>query len=185
MPDHENVGYLTWDEFDRFQKAVHNSQTVVPWFRVAGYIKGGIEEVRAPSSNHPLGLSPTWLAAEEISRLSGELRYWANLEDIANDDIGAIAARDFTREVETAMARWPIEDKPRKVRHIRCQKCAGETIRFTPPVGIWQPVKIACTEPECGREYTEDEFKTLVELVNAEITRTEKAIGSARRMGAA
>lgn len=183
MSDHENVGYLTWDEFDRFQKAVHNSQKVIPWFRVAGYIKGGVEEVRAPSSNHPIGIPPTWLAAEEITRLSRELRYWANLEDVANDDIGAMTARDFTREVETAMARWPIEDKPRKVRHIRCQGCAGETIRYTPPVGIWQPVKIACTE--CARTYTEEEFKTLVELVNAEIKRTEEAIGRTRRMGAA
>lgn len=183
MSDHENVGYLTWEEFDRFRQAVHDSQQVVPWFRVAGYIKGGVEEVRAPSSNHPLGLSPTWLAAEEITRLSIELRYWPNLEDVANDQYGADTARLFTREVETAMARWPITDKPHKVRHIRCQGCAGETIKYTPPAGIWRPVKIACTE--CARTYTEDEFKTLVELVTAEMKRTEGAIGSARRLGAA
>lgn len=183
MSDHEDVGYLTWEEFDRFRRAVHKSVQVVPWFQVAGYIKGGVEEVRAPSSNHPLGLPPTWLAAEEITRLSRELRYWPDLEDVANDPYGADTARLFTREVETALARWPIEDKPHKVRHIRCQVCAGETIRYTPPQFEGDAVSIACTE--CAHAYTEDEFKTLVTLVTAEITRTEKAIGGTRRLGAA
>ncbi|MCK8477216.1 hypothetical protein [Microbacterium aurugineum] len=183
MSDHENVGYLTWDEWRRFRTAVDKSLIVVPWFRVAGSIKGGAEEVRAPSSDHPLGLNPTWLAAEEISRLSHELRYWADLEDAANDTYGADIARLFTREVETALARWPIEDKPHKVRHVRCQVCAGETIRYRPPEFEGDRVHIACTE--CAHEYTEDEFKTLIELVTAEIQRTEKAIGGTRRMGAA
>lgn len=183
MYDGENVGYMTYDEFARFQRAVHQSVKVVPWFRVAGYIKGGVEEIRASSSNHPIGVPPTWLAAEEITRLSTELRYWPNLEDVARDDYGSDVAKTFTREVETALARWPIEDKPHKVRHVRCQQCAGETIRYTPPVGIWQAVNIACTE--CGHTYSEDEFKTLVELVTAEMKRTEGSIGGARRLGAA
>ena len=180
---HENVGYLTWEEFDRFRRAVHKSQQVVPWFRVAGYIKGAVEEVRAPSSNHPLGIPPTWLAAEEITRLSGELRYWPDLEDVANDEYGAFIARQFTREVETALARWPIEDKPHRVRHVRCQECAGETIRYEPPQYDGDDVHIACTD--CGHQLTEDEFRTLVELVTAEMKRTEVHLGSARRMGAA
>lgn len=183
MTDHENVGYLTWDEFDRFRTAVAQFPVIVPWFRVAGHIKGEAQEVRAASSNYPLGLHPTWLAAEEITRLSQELQYWANLEDVANDDWGRTVAMQFTREVETALAKWPIEDKPHKVRHIRCQECAGETIKYIPPAGIWRPVRIECTE--CGHRLSEDEFKTLVELVTAEIKRTEKSIGGTRRLGAA
>lgn len=183
MTDHENVGYLTWDEFDRFTRAVHKSLTIVPWLRAAGYIRGEVDEIRSPSSNHPLGVPPTWLAAEEITRLSSELRYWADLEDAANDDYGSDIAKQFTREVETALARWPIEDKPHKVRHVRCQVCAGETIQYNPPQGIWRPVKIACTE--CGHKVSEDEFKTLVELVTAEMKRMEVHLGSARRLGAA
>lgn len=180
MTDHENVGYMTWEEFDRFRRAVFKSQQVVPWFRVAGYIKGAAEEVRSPSSNHPLGLPPTWLAAEEITRLSHELRYWADLEDIANDDFGITIARQFTREVETALARWPIEDKPHKVRHVRCQECAGETIRYRPPQHDGDNVHIACTE--CAAELTEDKFTELMELLIAE---GKKHIGGTRRLGAA
>lgn len=183
MTDHENVGYLTWDEFERFREAVDQFPKVVPWFRVAGYIKGDVEEVRAASSNYPLGLPPTWIAAEEITRLSKELQYWANLEDAANDDWGRTVAMQYTREVETALVKWPIEDKPHKVRHIRCQECAGETIKYTPPAYDGDHVRIECTE--CGHRLTEDEFKVLVELVTAEIKRTEKSIGGIGRLGAA
>lgn len=183
MTDHENIGYLTWDEFNRFRRAVDRSLIAVPWFRVAGYIKGAVEEVRSPSSNHPLGIPPTWLAAEEIDRLSQELRYWPNLEDAANHTYGADTARAFTREVETALARWPIEDKPRKVRHIRCQQCAGETIRYQPPAFDGDNVHIACTD--CRHTLTEEEFATLLTLVTEEMKRTEASIGRTRRLGAA
>lgn len=183
MSEHEDIGYMTWGQFDRFRNAVHLSLIVVPWFRAAGYIKGQAEEIRAPSSNHPLGIPPTWLAAEEIERLSRELSHWDNLEDIANNLDGKDIALDFTREVETAMARWPIEDKPHKVRHVRCQECAGETIKYTPPMFGAGEVHIACTE--CGHQLDEDEFKVLLELVTSEIKRTEKSIGGTRRLGAA
>ncbi|WP_323986219.1 hypothetical protein [Microbacterium plantarum] len=180
---HENVGYLTWAEWDRFNAAVHRSLIIVPWLHAAGYIKGEVNEIRSPSSDHPLGLPPTWLAAEEIRRLSGELRYWANLEDVANDVDGADTARLFTREVETASARWPIEDRPHHVQHVRCQQCAGETIRYDPPRYDADEVKIACTE--CGRTYDDDEFTTLLKLVLDELERQGVKVGGTRRLGAA
>ena len=184
MSDHENVGYLTWDEWRRFRTAVDKSLIVVPWFRVAGYLRNEVANDRVNgTADHPLGVPPTWLAAEEITRLSAELRYWPNLEDVANDADGAFTARLFTRELETALHRWPIEDKARNVRQVRCQQCVGETIRYRPPQFGGDKVHIACTE--CGHEYTEDEFKTLIELVTEEMKRTEKAIGGTRRLGAA
>lgn len=183
MTTHEQVGYLTYEEFHRFRRAVDRSLIAVPWFRAAGYIKGATEEVRAASSNHPLGLPPTWIAAEEIERLSAELRYWPNLEDAANDTYGADTARAFTREVEAALARWPIEDKPRRVRHIRCQQCAGETIRFQPPAYDGDEVHIVCTD--CHHTLTEEEFSTLLTLVTEEMKRSEVTLGGSRRLGAA
>lgn len=183
MTDHENVGYLTWGEFDRFRRAVHKSLQIVPWLRVVGYIKGEASEIRSPSSNHPLGVPPTWLSAEEITRLSAELRFWPDLEDAANDSYGKEIARLFTREVETAFARWPIEDKPRKVQHIRCQTCSAETIRYAPPEFAADVVHIACTE--CKREYTQQEFIDMVDLLKAEMERSGVKVGSSRRLGAA
>lgn len=180
MSDHENVGYLTWEEFDRFRRAVHKSVQVVPWFRVAGYIKGGVEEVRAPSSNHPIGIPPTWLAAEEITRLSTELRYWPDLEDVANDDYGADIAKMFTREVETALARWPIEDKPHSVEHVRCQACVGETIRYTPPQFDGDITHIACTA--CGHVVTDDELELMMLIRRTEMEKIKKAQAKAKKV---
>jgi len=185
MHDHPEggVGYLTWEQFDNFQAAVHQALIVVPWLYAAGYIKGEINEIRSPSMDHPLGLPPTWIAADEINRLSVELRHWPNLEDVANDDFGASIARQFTREVETACARWPITDQPRAVQYVRCQGCSGETIRYSPPRFGGDPERIVCTE--CGRTYTSDELTELIELVTEEMKRVGVASGRTRRLGAA
>ncbi len=172
MTDHENVGYLTWDEFDRFRRAVHKSVQVVPWFRVAGYIKGEAAEVRSPSSNHPLGLPPTWLTAEEITRLSQELRYWPDLEDVAADIDGKDIAMMFTREVETALARWPIEDKPRNVMHVRCSECYRLTLRYRPPEFNGDEVRVKCTE--CGHVMSGEEFAQAAQMLATEMERVRK-----------
>lgn len=183
MTDEGNVGYLTWDQFSRFRRAVYASLKLEPWLRVAGYIRSGEpDEVRAPSSDHPLGVPPTWLAAEEISRLSRELQFWPDLEDVAKDSDGADVAIMFTREVETALHRWPYEDKSHKVRHLRCQSCSGETLRYTPPQFEGDDVHIACTE--CATTISEDDFRVLAALVAAEV---QKGVtnGGTRRMDAA
>lgn len=165
-----NVGYLTWEQFSRFRRAVHHSLEMVPWLRVAGYIRTGEpDEIRAPSSDRPLGLPPTWLAAEEISRLSRELQFWPDLEDVAKDSDGFEVAILFTREVETASHRWPFEDKAHKVQHLRCQSCSAETLRYSPPMAPGEEVSIRCTE--CGASMSDDEFRILATLVAAEVQR--------------
>lgn len=174
MTDHpgEGVGYLTWAEFERFRIAVHQSLTVVPWFRVAGHIKGQQEEVRAASSNYPLGLHPTWLAAEEIHRLSLELRHWPNLEDIAADRDGADLAMQFTRELETALHKWPIEDKPRNVVHVRCPGCYRLTLSYRPPEFKGDEVSVRCVE--CGHIMSGDEFAEAARMLEVEMQRVRK-----------
>lgn len=176
-----NVGYLTWEQFSRFQRAVHHSLDMVPWLRVAGYIRTGEpDEIRAPSSDRPLGLPPTWLAAEEISRLSRELQFWPDLEDVAKDAEGYEIAILFTREVETASHRWPFEDKAHKVQHLRCQSCSAQSLRYSPPGFEGDVVEIKCTD--CAATLTEDEFRTLAALVAMEVQKTS---GQMRKRAAA
>lgn len=173
MTEHQEVGYLTYEEFRRFRTAVDRSLLIVPWLRAAGYIRGELDEIRSPSSDHPLGVPPTWLAAEEITRLSTELRYWADLEDAANDDYGKDVARQFTREVETALARWPIEDKPRNVMHIRCAGCYRLTLRYQPPQFDGDEVSVRCQE--CGQAMSGDEFAKAAQILAVEMDRARKA----------
>lgn len=148
-----NVGYLTFREFQRVTRAWENAYKHVAWWRVAGYVKlGDRDEHRTRSSELPLGVPATWLAAEEISRLMGELNGWATLEDAVNDQYGAELAMLFLREVETAMAKWPMEDRPHNVRFFRCTACQGMTLRYFPPTirgGELLDVVVKCTDREC------------------------------------
>lgn len=182
MFDGAEVGYLTGEQFDRFRRAVHLSLKLVPWLRVAGYIRSGADEVRVAMVDPPLGVPPTWVAAEDIDRLSRELQYWPDLEDVARDADGAQVAVLFTREVETAAHRWPFEDQPHKVRHLRCQVCSAEALRYTPPGFDGDVVTVRCVE--CRSSISEEEFRTLAALVAAEVQRGVHS-GGLGRLGAA
>lgn len=171
MPDQNDgyVGYLTADMFSRFEWAVHNSRRLVPWLRVAGYIRGGdTDELKHRSTDRPLGLPPTWIAAEEITRLLGEINRWAELEDVANDMQGQFFAELLTREVETAGARWPFEDKPHRVKYMRCQACDQMTLRYLPPRDAGDTVLVKCSDRACGAVMDEHMFKLATALIESE-----------------
>lgn len=175
MTTHEDVGYLTWDEFKSFRWAVHYSLRLVPWLRVAGHIRGEASEVRAPSSDPPMNLAATWIAAEEIDRLSRELSVWPNLEDVAADHFGVTVARWFTREVQTAAHRWPFEDRARRVQYLRCQACTADALQYSPPEFEGDASGIGCVE--CGATMTDDEFRVLAAMVAADIRKGSGDVG--------
>ena len=150
MTDHpdEGVGYLTWEEFERFRNAVNKARYLVPWLRIAGYIRSGDpDELRHRSSDLPLGLPPTWIAAEEITNLLNEINQWPELEDVAVH--GSEFALTLTREVETADAKWPMEDRAHKVTYLRCASCDQLTLRYHPPKHPGDDIAVRCRAKEC------------------------------------
>lgn len=131
-PHTAGIGYLTWDEWARFTRAVHNARTHVTWWRIAGHIKtSDSDELRTRSSDPTIPLPPTWLAAEEITNLLQEINHWPTLEDVAHH--GPEFAVALTREVETAMHKWPLSDRPHKVQFLRCCTCQQATLKYYPP----------------------------------------------------
>lgn len=169
------VGYLTWDAFERLRNADEKARKIVPWLRVAGYLKSGTDpdefRSRNAMSHPPLGLPATWLAAEEISRLSSELNQWATLEDAASDDWGAEVAWLFTREVETADAKWPIVDRARAVKFFRCTACNQQTLRYYPPSLVGETLRdsvVKCTDKTCRAVIDELMFKRMAVLIEKE-----------------
>lgn len=177
MPDQNDgyVGYLTADMFARFEWAVHNSRRLVPWLRVAGYIRGGdTDELKHRSTDRPLGLPPTWIAAEEIARLLGEINQWPELEDVARDMQGQFFAEELTKQVETAGARWPFEDKPHRVQYMRCTGCNQLTLRWLPPRHELDRISVKCSDRECAAVLDEDMFTRAAVLIEGE---------NARRLG--
>lgn len=130
--DENTIGLLTVVEFDRFTRAVNDARNHVSWWRIAGHIKSGDEdELSVRSSDPTIPLHATWLAAEEITNLLNEINQWATLEDVAK--FGHEFALLITREVETAMHKWPMEDRPHKVRFLRCRSCQLMTLKYYPP----------------------------------------------------
>lgn len=173
MFDGYNVGYMTYDEFNRFRRAVNYSGRLVAWLRVAGYIKSGDpDEIRGNSVEPPLGIPPTWLAAEEITQLSQELNRWTELEDIAADDGGFELALIFTREVETAAHKWPFEDRTHKVQFVRCPSCQVIALRYEPPRSEGDSIAVKCNE--CHHFVSEDEFSKLTALIAMEFERAKE-----------
>lgn len=174
-PAEGSVGYLTWDQFDRLRRADENARRYVPWLRVAGYLRSGSDpdefRSRAAMSHPPLGLPATWLAAEEITRLSFELNGWPTLEDAARDDWGSVVAEQFTREVETAVAKWPVSDRSRGVKFIRCYVCQQLTLRYFPPTYAGDQLidsTVKCTDKSCRAVVSEIEFTRMALILEQE-----------------
>lgn len=184
MNDHseDGIGYLTWDEFERFRRAVVTTRRLIPWLRVAGYVRSGDpDELRHRSVDRPLGLPPTWLAAEEIAGLMQEINQWPELEDVAAQ--GSEFALHLTREVETADARWPTQDRPHKIQYLVCESCQQMTLKFYPPRGADEPINVKCTDRICGAVMDQvmfTRYAVMVEAENAE--RTNR--GTGKRVGA-
>lgn len=128
------IGYLTFDEWDRFLNAWSTALKLLPWWWVAGHIRGGdIDELRVRSSETPIGLPATYLAADEITSLMHELNGWKDLEDAARDNLGHYLISQLTSCVETAAAKWPISDRNHRVKYFRCQACDQQSLKYYPP----------------------------------------------------
>lgn len=177
----DGVGYLTWEQFERFRRATENARVLVPWLRVAGYITSAAADVRVHTSRDGhIGLPPTWLAAEEITRLLNELNQWPELEDAAADDYGAWVAWEFTRETETAAARWPHTDRPHRVRVMRCAACDALTLRYHPPRHDGDRIVVRCSDKACGAFMDEDMFAFAAHMIETE-NREQKRLADDRR----
>jgi hypothetical protein len=170
----EGIGFLTWDQFDRFRRAMENSRKYIPWLRVAGYITSGSDpdEFRVSGGHRtdiPLGLPATWLAAEEIASLLEEVGKWATHEDVAT--FGHEFALQLTSEVETAVARWPLSDRTHKVKFFRCMSCDQATLKFYPPTihgSVIRDTAIKCTDKACRAVMDEIMFARMAVLIEAE-----------------
>lgn len=198
------VGFLTFDEYDRLVRAVGHARTHVPWWRIAGHIRlGDAEEHKSRSSDPMIPLPATWLAAEEIGNLLLELNSVPTLEDAAKQ-LPEIAMT-LTREVETAMAKWPMSDRPHKVRYLRCRACQQQTLKYYPPnvrgpkdadrIDVQVKVQprsadtetaeivdlaVKCTNKECGAVESPAMFERDALLIRLEADRA-KTMGDRRR----
>lgn len=74
--------------------------------------------------------------------------------------------KEVAETVRTALARWPMEDyRTRAIPATLCPRCDRASLTYTPPSVERAPFVVACTNPECGRVFSEDEWTRLVKLL--------------------
>jgi hypothetical protein len=112
----------------------------------------------------PLPLPPAPDPAEPTARLVRWLL--PQLAWCADQEWAGEMRSEIAGMVRTTMARWPIADT--HTRHIPatlCPRCDRASLTYTPPAAERAPFVVACTNPECGRVFDEDEWTRLVELL--------------------
>lgn len=174
------VGYLEYAEWNKAKWAYDYAGKFLPWLEIAGYVNfdadvGNVDT----SSSVGIGIPATSLTATEIQRIITELDRWPYLETAAKDKFGASLMIDLGREMSTAVHRWPMEDKPRKIRELMCGECEQFTLVVKPPRFEGDESIVKC---ECGYTMTKEEFEQLVdELERKEIERKRKALADTKR----
>lgn len=185
MNDHPEggVGYLEMWEYNKARWAYdlsHPTSAFMQWLREAGNVSFASEDVRVEASSSPgIPIPATKLAHDEIQRISNELNKWANVDTAANDKFGASLLIDLGREASTAMHRWPMEDKPRRIQELMCGECEQFTLVVRPPRFEGDHSIVNCP---CGYTMTLEEFEQLVDMFKEEAdARKRKALADARR----
>jgi hypothetical protein len=154
--------YSRWDEFAH---AVYGHDRMVS-------PQGG-------GGSRPVGYVPlpgTYLALDEaFSFLRSGLAH-GDLTEWVSTVTGAADAVRFTRAADAAYRAHPIEEKPRKLRRVRCPRpeCGQRTLVRLPPDAVGFPVVVACQA--CGHEIREGERNADGEERLAVIHRAENPV---------
>lgn len=179
----EGVGYLDMREFNKARWAYelsHPTSAFMKWLREAGNVSFAVEDIRVNGSSEPsIPIPATKLAWDEITRISNELNKWPGVEEAAGDKFGASLLIDLGREVSTAMHRWPMEDKPRRIQELMCGECEQFTLVIRPPRFEGDHSIVTCP---CGYRMSMEEFEQLVDMFKKEDdAKKRKAMADARR----
>ncbi len=176
----EGIGYLNMREFNKARWAYDMSHPASPfmaWLREAGNVSFSVDDDGVQSSTMPsIPIPATKLAHDEIARISLELNKWPGVEEAANDKFGASLLLDLGREVSTAMHRWPMEDKPRRIVDLRCGGCGLLTLVYRPPRWEGDELKADCSN-RCGFELVGEELALSIDMVLEEERVRRKAAG--------
>lgn len=174
------VGYLEQRDWNRARWAYEYANKFLPWLDMAGYVSFDADVGTVDTSaSAGLGIPATSLMADEIRRLIREIDRWPYLETAARDIFGASLMLDLGREMTTAVHRWPMEDKPRKIRELICGECEQMSLVLKPPRFEGDDTIVKC---DCGYTMTQEEFEQLVEMFEREDSeKKRKAMVDARR----
>lgn len=163
------VGLMEARDYKRAVWAIGYARQFLPWLRMAGNVNFAAPDVRVSVGGMSSGGIPATLQAHmTISDLIQELQAWEELEDAAADQHGQYVLTSLGREMETAVHRWPMEDRPRQMHDMRCGDCGMLTLVYRPPRHAGDDVTVTCSATGCNYNINGDELALHVELLARE-----------------
>lgn len=93
-----------------------------------------------------------------------------HLDWCAGQEWGAEMRREVGSMVATTAARWPTAAmvEPEHALPQPCPSCDHHSLRYSPPSEYRQPFKVSCTDPDCARVWSEDEWEWFALMVKSE-----------------
>jgi hypothetical protein len=164
LPRKADVGFLCRYCFDRLEA------TWSKWERFAAMLPeaGNRAVVRDTGGrgSTPAGYVPypgTYLAYDECrsflaSRRTRPLREWVS------NEAGARDAVQFARAADTAYRTHEVEERPHRIRRVRCPECGQLSLVWNPTPLFGGHVTVTCQNEDCGRQLDQGRFEQIAEI---------------------
>lgn len=133
----------------------------------------GKEPLWRPYTSEAVGFSMT-ATVPQVASAVRELTDWLRVhpEAIVSRQAGAEAAVEFFREVQRALAMFPLEERVQRLRPIRCRECQQFTLWKYPPLNYLDDVVVQCANPACHAFYdpqmAQFDMRVLAEQISRE-----------------
>ena len=188
LPRPAAQGHLCQSCYNRAEQALAELAVRVPWLERLGHALGTSASASAPDHDQVRGSDPAessvlHAAFLQADAIRSDLAGWAHvviedrrLRNGPRDDEPARwllphlpwlstheAVDDFvtevTRDLGQSMA-WPtpLDVEPAKHLDIPCPRCDTIALVYTPPRWEGLPFRVECTDPDCARVFSEDEW---------------------------
>lgn len=160
FPRQAERGFLCASHFDRVEHALIRWDD---WAIRAGRL--GLSKavqrdnagVRTTAEGH-VNLTGVYLALDECRRHlasnPGTADRWVHTE------AGAADAIQFAAAAERAYRSHEVEERPHRLRRVRCPECQQQMI-WNPPAWFEGHVSVSCTNEACRHALTQDEYEEL------------------------
>lgn len=140
---------MRWDDFERRAGQLGLSKAVQR-------DNGG---VRTTVDGH-VNITGIALALDECRRFLGGGTYGITAETWVQSELGAANAIQFAAAAERAYRSHEVEERPHRIRRVRCPECQQQMI-WHPPAWFEGHVSVKCTNEECRHVMDQDEFEEL------------------------
>ena len=197
LPRPAEIGALCWWCIKRLRETLAEIPALIAWLREAGSplsrLGSGGDGRAIGDVAETVPMHAAVLDADELER---EVAWWA-MAVVEEHPAGlrgpkaagvhpaawldahhaSIATMGLAEEIVSALTKitatlrakfpppWSVE--PARKVHIPCPRCGSMSLTYTPQAWAFQPFRVSCGDPDCGRIFSEDEWDRIKALAHA------------------